>query len=35
VFFTVEAVEPPRVIVLHSTQHVIKTIKTIDFSWAL
>jgi hypothetical protein len=34
VFFTVERVEPPRALVLRSTQHVIKPIKTIDFSWA-
>jgi hypothetical protein len=33
-FFTVEAIEPPHVLVLHSTRHVIKPIKTIDFSWA-
>jgi hypothetical protein len=33
-FFTVEAVEPPHALVLHSTRHVIKPIKTIDFSWA-
>jgi hypothetical protein len=34
VFFTVEAVAPPHALVLHSTRHVIKPIKTIDFSWA-
>ena len=33
-FFTVEAVEPPHALVLHSTRHVIKPIETIDFSWA-
>ncbi len=33
-FFTVEAIEPPHALVLHSTRHVIKPIKTIDFSWA-
>jgi hypothetical protein len=33
-FFTVETVEPPHALVLHSTRHVIKPIKTIDFSWA-
>ena len=33
-FFTVEAVDPPHVLVLHSTRHVIKPIETIDFSWA-
>jgi hypothetical protein len=34
VFFTVETVEPPHALVLHSTRHVIGPIKTIDFSWA-
>jgi hypothetical protein len=34
VFFTVEKVEPPHGLVLHSTRHVIKPIKTVDFSWA-
>jgi hypothetical protein len=34
VFFTVATVEPPHTLVLHSTRHVIKPIKTIDFSWA-
>ena len=34
VYFTVEAVEPPHALVLHSTRHVIKPIETIDFSWA-
>jgi hypothetical protein len=34
VFFTVEAVEPPHALVLRSTRHVIKPIKTVDFSWA-
>jgi hypothetical protein len=33
-FFTVEAVEPPHALVLHSTRHLIKPISTIDFSWA-
>ena len=33
-FFTVDAVEPPHTLVLHSTRHVIKPIRTIDFSWA-
>ena len=33
-FFTVEAVEPPHALVLHSTRHVIRPIRTIDFSWA-
>jgi len=34
VFFTVERVEPPHVLVLHSTRHVLMPIETIDFSWA-
>jgi hypothetical protein len=34
VFFTVEKVEPRHALVLHSTRHVIKPIKTVDFSWA-
>jgi hypothetical protein len=34
VFFTVAEVEPPHALVLHSSRHVIKPIKTIDFSWA-
>jgi hypothetical protein len=34
VFFTVEKVEPPHALVLRSTRHVIKPIKTVDFSWA-
>jgi hypothetical protein len=34
VFFSVEAIEPPHTLVLHSSRHVIKPIKTIDFSWA-
>ena len=33
-FFTVESAEPPHVLVLHSTRHVIRPIKTIEFSWA-
>jgi hypothetical protein len=33
-FFTVAAVDPPHTLVLHSTRHVIKPIRTIDFSWA-
>jgi hypothetical protein len=33
-FFAVAAIEPPHALVLHSTRHVIKPIKTIDFSWA-
>ena len=34
VYFTVEALDAPRALVLHSTRHVIKPIRTIDFSWA-
>jgi hypothetical protein len=34
VFFTVEKVEAPHALVLHSTRHVIGPIKTIDFSRA-
>jgi hypothetical protein len=33
-FFTVQAVEPPHALVLHSSRHVIRPIRTIDFSWA-
>jgi hypothetical protein len=33
-YFTVQAVEPPHTLVLHSTRHVITPIRTIDFSWA-
>jgi hypothetical protein len=34
VYFTVVGIEPPHALVLHSTRHVIKPIRTIDFSWA-
>jgi hypothetical protein len=34
VYFTVAEGEPPRALVLHSTRHVIRPIRTIDFSWA-
>lgn len=34
VYFTVVTVDPPHALVLHSTRHVIKPIRTIDFSWA-
>jgi hypothetical protein len=34
VYFTVEEIEPPHALVLHSTRHVITPIRTIDFSWA-
>jgi hypothetical protein len=33
-YFTVTAVESPYALVLHSTRHIIKPIRTIDFSWA-
>ena len=33
-YFTVTEVEPPHALVLHSTRHVIRPIRTIDFSWA-
>lgn len=34
VWFTVAEVDPPRALVLHSTRHVIRPIRSIDFSWA-
>ena len=34
VFFTVARADPPHALVLHSTRHVLKPIRTIDFSWA-
>ena len=34
VYFTVAQVDAPHALVLHSTRHVIKPIRTIDFSWA-
>jgi hypothetical protein len=34
VFFTVAALEPERALVLHSTRHVLKPMRSIDFSWA-
>lgn len=34
VFFTVEHVEPGHALVLHSTRHLIKPMRAIDFSWA-
>lgn len=34
VYFTVTQVDPPRALVLHSSRHIIKPIRTIDFSWA-
>jgi hypothetical protein len=33
-YFTVTRVEPPHALVLRSTRHIIKPIRTIDFSWA-
>jgi hypothetical protein len=34
-FFTAEEVDPPHALVLRSSRHVIKPIRTIDFSWAI
>jgi hypothetical protein len=34
VYFTVVEVDAPRALVLHSTRHVMKPIRTADFSWA-
>jgi len=34
VYFTVVDVAPPSALVLHSTRHVMKPIRTSDFSWA-
>jgi hypothetical protein len=34
VFFTVETVEPGRALVLHSTTHLLRPMRTIDFTWA-
>jgi hypothetical protein len=34
VYFTVAEIEPPQVLVLHSTRHVIAPIRTVDFSCA-
>jgi hypothetical protein len=33
-YFTAAQVEPPHALVLHSTRHLIKPVRTIDFSWA-
>ncbi len=33
-YFTVVTVDPPHALLLHSTHHVIKPIRTIDFTWA-
>jgi hypothetical protein len=34
VFFTVERVEPEQCLVLRSTRHLLKPMRSIDFSWA-
>jgi hypothetical protein len=34
VFFTVATLEPQRALVLHSTRHLLKPMREIDFSWA-
>jgi hypothetical protein len=34
VYFTVRAVDPPHALVLYSTRHVLRPIRTIRFSWA-
>jgi hypothetical protein len=34
VYFTVAEVDAPQALVLHLTRHLIKPIRTIDFSWA-
>ena len=34
VFFTVAALEPEHALVLQSTRHLLKPMRTIDFSWA-
>jgi hypothetical protein len=34
VYFTVEAVEPQRALVLHSTRHLLPPMRSIDFTWA-
>jgi len=34
VYFTVAEVDAPYALVLHSTRHLIKPFRTIDFSWA-
>jgi hypothetical protein len=33
-YFDVASIDLPRTLVLHSTRHVIKPIRTIDFTWA-
>lgn len=34
VFFTVKQVQPPHALVLHSTRHVLRPMRTIDFTWS-
>jgi hypothetical protein len=34
VYFTVADVDAPRTLVLHSTTHVMRPIRSVDFSWA-
>ena len=34
VFFTVAQVQPPHALVLHSSRHVLRPMRAIDFSWA-
>jgi hypothetical protein len=34
VYFTVEAVEPERALVLRSTRHLLRPMRSIDFTWA-
>jgi hypothetical protein len=34
VWFTVAEADPPHVLVLHSTRHLLRPIRAIDFSWA-
>lgn len=34
VYFTVAELAPPHALVLHSTRHVMRPIREIDFSWA-
>jgi hypothetical protein len=32
-YYTVVEVEPPRHLVLHSTRHVVRPLRSVDFSW--
>jgi hypothetical protein len=34
VFFTVKTLEPERALVLYSTRHLLKPIRSVEFSWA-